>query len=201
MWGLWLSITMASRWWALIARRECILDILTFLVRVFPLFPLLRMFLSTVLNNILHSTTQQPRLSWWFSGWIRSRWTRKTFVHCEFSCILVNILLGNIIPWDETDSMFVISSFPFSSVVWALIPRIFLVRNAFCLQSLLAWEETHSHLLHFFLPWTADPRCSVTIASKEFKGAADGRVNLMGKVTLGKEVVHRDHLLLFSIVN
>ena len=32
----------------------------------------------------------------------------------------------------------------------------------------------------------ADPRCSVTIASKEFKGAADGRVNLMGKVTLVK---------------
>eukprot|EP00804_Cyclotella_cryptica_P006473 CCRYP_012772-RA/>CCRYP_012772-RA protein AED:0.36 eAED:0.36 QI:257/1/1/1/0.6/0.5/6/536/333 len=30
----------------------------------------------------------------------------------------------------------------------------------------------------------ADPRCSVTIASKEFKGASDGRVNLMGKVTL-----------------
>ena len=30
----------------------------------------------------------------------------------------------------------------------------------------------------------ADPRCSVTIASKEFKGAADGRVNLMGKVKL-----------------
>ena len=30
----------------------------------------------------------------------------------------------------------------------------------------------------------ADPRCSITIASKEFKGAADGRVNLMGKVTL-----------------
>jgi len=30
----------------------------------------------------------------------------------------------------------------------------------------------------------ADPRCSLTIASKEFKGAADGRVNLMGKVTL-----------------
>jgi len=27
----------------------------------------------------------------------------------------------------------------------------------------------------------ADPRCSVTIASKDFKGAADGRVNLMGK--------------------
>lgn len=32
----------------------------------------------------------------------------------------------------------------------------------------------------------ADPRCSVTIASKEFKGAADGRVNLMGEVTLLK---------------
>jgi putative heme iron utilization protein len=30
----------------------------------------------------------------------------------------------------------------------------------------------------------ADPRCSITIASKEFKGAADGRVNLMGKVKL-----------------
>lgn len=30
----------------------------------------------------------------------------------------------------------------------------------------------------------ADPNCSVTIASKEFKGAADGRVNLMGKVSL-----------------
>jgi len=29
----------------------------------------------------------------------------------------------------------------------------------------------------------ADPRCSVTIASKEFKGAADGRVNLMGMVS------------------
>jgi putative heme iron utilization protein len=29
-----------------------------------------------------------------------------------------------------------------------------------------------------------DPRCSVTIAAKEFKGAADGRVNLMGKCTL-----------------
>lgn len=29
----------------------------------------------------------------------------------------------------------------------------------------------------------ADPRCSVTIAAKEFKGAADGRVNLLGKVT------------------
>lgn len=28
-----------------------------------------------------------------------------------------------------------------------------------------------------------DPRCSVTIASKEFKGAADGRVNLVGDVT------------------
>lgn len=30
----------------------------------------------------------------------------------------------------------------------------------------------------------ADPRCSVTIAAKEFKGAADGRVNLMGKCEL-----------------
>jgi len=29
-----------------------------------------------------------------------------------------------------------------------------------------------------------DSRCSVTIASKEFKGAADGRVNLMGHVNL-----------------
>jgi putative heme iron utilization protein len=26
----------------------------------------------------------------------------------------------------------------------------------------------------------ADPRCSLTIADKNFKGAADGRVNLMG---------------------
>ena len=25
-----------------------------------------------------------------------------------------------------------------------------------------------------------DPKCSLTVASKEFKGAADGRVNLMG---------------------
>jgi len=29
-----------------------------------------------------------------------------------------------------------------------------------------------------------DPRCSLTVASKQFKGAADGRVNLMGKVAL-----------------
>lgn len=29
-----------------------------------------------------------------------------------------------------------------------------------------------------------DPRCSLTVASKQFKGAADGRVNLMGKTTL-----------------
>lgn len=37
----------------------------------------------------------------------------------------------------------------------------------------------------------ADPRCSVTIASKEFKGAADGRVSLMGyckKITAPEEV-------------
>lgn len=30
----------------------------------------------------------------------------------------------------------------------------------------------------------ADPKCSITIASKEFKGAADGRVNLMGQMRL-----------------
>lgn len=30
----------------------------------------------------------------------------------------------------------------------------------------------------------ADSRCSLTVASKQFKGAADGRVNLMGKTTL-----------------
>lgn len=30
----------------------------------------------------------------------------------------------------------------------------------------------------------ANPKCSVTIASKEFKGAADGRVNLMGQCSL-----------------
>ena len=30
----------------------------------------------------------------------------------------------------------------------------------------------------------ADPRCSLTVAAKEFKGAADGRVNLMGRVSL-----------------
>lgn len=29
-----------------------------------------------------------------------------------------------------------------------------------------------------------DPRCSLTVASKQFKGAADGRVNLMGTVKL-----------------
>jgi len=29
-----------------------------------------------------------------------------------------------------------------------------------------------------------DPRCSITIASKEFKGAADGRVSMMGTCTL-----------------
>ena len=33
----------------------------------------------------------------------------------------------------------------------------------------------------------ADPRCSVTIAAKEFKGAADGRVNLMGTCTRLKD--------------
>mmetsp|Transcript_17302 Transcript_17302/g.25860 ORF Transcript_17302/g.25860 Transcript_17302/m.25860 type:complete len:358 (+) Transcript_17302:42-1115(+) len=30
----------------------------------------------------------------------------------------------------------------------------------------------------------SDPRCSLTVASKQFKGAADGRVNLIGKTTL-----------------
>ena len=37
----------------------------------------------------------------------------------------------------------------------------------------------------------ADPRCSLTVASKEFKGAADGRVNLMGlcKLVRGKEEI------------
>ena len=29
-----------------------------------------------------------------------------------------------------------------------------------------------------------DPKCSLTVASKQFKGAADGRVNLMGQVKL-----------------
>merc|ERR1719223_1266796 len=33
----------------------------------------------------------------------------------------------------------------------------------------------------------ADPRCSLTVASKEFKGAADGRVNLMGSCTRLKD--------------
>lgn len=33
----------------------------------------------------------------------------------------------------------------------------------------------------------ADPRCSVTIAAKDFKGAADGRVNLMGTCELIKD--------------
>ncbi|EEC47844.1 predicted protein, partial [Phaeodactylum tricornutum CCAP 1055/1] len=32
----------------------------------------------------------------------------------------------------------------------------------------------------------ADPRCSLTVAAKDFKGAADGRVNLMGSVELIK---------------
>ena len=33
----------------------------------------------------------------------------------------------------------------------------------------------------------ANPHCSVTIAAKDFKGAADGRVNLMGRVELIKD--------------
>lgn len=32
-----------------------------------------------------------------------------------------------------------------------------------------------------------DPRCSVTIAAKDFKGAADGRVNLLGRCELIKD--------------
>ena len=32
-----------------------------------------------------------------------------------------------------------------------------------------------------------DPKCSLTVASKDFKGAADGRVNLMGEVHLIKD--------------
>lgn len=32
-----------------------------------------------------------------------------------------------------------------------------------------------------------DPKCSLTVAAKEFKGAADGRVNLMGQATLIKD--------------
>jgi len=38
----------------------------------------------------------------------------------------------------------------------------------------------------------ADPRCSVTIASKDFKGAADGRVNLMGKCQLIKDADEKE---------
>jgi putative heme iron utilization protein len=34
----------------------------------------------------------------------------------------------------------------------------------------------------------ADPKCSLTVASKEFKGAADGRVNLMGTCKRLKDV-------------
>jgi len=40
----------------------------------------------------------------------------------------------------------------------------------------------------------ADSRCSVTIASKEFKGAADGRVNLMGHVKLVQSKEERENL-------
>eukprot|EP00977_Amphora_coffeiformis_P006500 scaffold1395_cov152-Amphora_coffeaeformis.AAC.17 len=38
----------------------------------------------------------------------------------------------------------------------------------------------------------ADPRCSVTIASKDFKGAADGRVNLMGTCQLIKDAEEKE---------
>jgi len=47
-------------------------------------------------------------------------------------------------------------------------------RPVFCFSGM----STHTQDL------LADPKCSVTIAAKEFKGAADGRVNLMGTCKL-----------------
>ena len=38
----------------------------------------------------------------------------------------------------------------------------------------------------------ANPHCSLTIAAKDFKGAADGRVNLMGRCELIKDAEERD---------
>lgn len=38
----------------------------------------------------------------------------------------------------------------------------------------------------------ADDRCSLTVAAKEFKGAADGRVNLMGRVSLVQDEEERE---------
>jgi len=47
-------------------------------------------------------------------------------------------------------------------------------------RPLFAFSGMSSHTQDILV----DSRCSLTIASKEFKGAADGRVNLMGKATL-----------------
>jgi putative heme iron utilization protein len=38
----------------------------------------------------------------------------------------------------------------------------------------------------------ANPRCSVTVAAKDFKGAADGRVNLMGRCELIRDPAERE---------
>ena len=38
----------------------------------------------------------------------------------------------------------------------------------------------------------SDPHCSLTVAAKDFKGAADGRVNLMGRATLIKNEEERN---------
>ena len=38
----------------------------------------------------------------------------------------------------------------------------------------------------------ADPKCSLTIAAKDFKGAADGRVNLMGTCSLIKDAEEKE---------
>ena len=38
----------------------------------------------------------------------------------------------------------------------------------------------------------ANPHCSLTVAAKDFKGAADGRVNLMGRCELIKDAAERD---------
>lgn len=37
-----------------------------------------------------------------------------------------------------------------------------------------------------------NPKCSLTVAAKDFKGAADGRVNLMGTCTLIKDAAERE---------
>jgi putative heme iron utilization protein len=38
----------------------------------------------------------------------------------------------------------------------------------------------------------ANPKCSLTVAAKDFKGAADGRVNLMGTCTLIKDAAEKE---------